>query len=236
MDRAVSFWMTIPMCFLEFLFGVTIRVSGDEIELDKPAMIVMNHRTRLDWMYIWSALYQMNPWLITSNKISMKKELKYLPGAGFGMAANQFVFLERNIEKDRQSVENAIEYYADSGNSYQILLFPEGTDKTDWTTAKSNSYAKKNGLAQLEYLLYPRIAGFYHLLNKMRQEDYITYIYDITIAYPYNTVQTEVHLIGKGDAPKEVHFHIQKIPISDIPENRSGCGCLVDKTVDGKRE
>ncbi|CAJ0929417.1 unnamed protein product, partial [Mesorhabditis belari] len=234
MDRAVSLWMTIPMCFLEWFFGVTIRVCGDPIEYDEPAMILMNHRTRLDWMYIWSALFQINPWLITSNKISMKKELKFLPGAGFGMSANQFIFLERNIEKDKESFENTIEYYASMKNNYQVLLFPEGTDKTDWTTAKSNSFAKKNGLSQLEYVLYPRVAGFNHLLNKNETrnfvlENYISYIYDITIGYPYKTVQTEIHLVAKGDAPKEVHFHVKKIPISEIPRSDTAAGAWLTK-------
>ncbi|CAP30253.1 Protein CBG11011 [Caenorhabditis briggsae] len=31
---------------LEFVMGVRVRVSGDEIEFGSPAMIVMNHRTR----------------------------------------------------------------------------------------------------------------------------------------------------------------------------------------------
>lgn len=144
------------------------------------------------------------------------------------MASNQFIFLERNIEKDRESFEKSVEYYADSGNKYQvtlwhikkykdvkmvvfkILLFPEGTDKTAWTTAKSNSFAKKNGLRflslllnetvwslrnsnlskhmthflcrQLEYCLYPRVAGFYHLLTKMREsQDYFFVVKSILL-------------------------------------------------------
>ncbi|CAI5450875.1 unnamed protein product [Caenorhabditis angaria] len=96
---------------LEYLMGVRVRVSGDEIEFGRPALIIMNHRTRLDWMYMWCALYQVNPWLITTNKISLKAQLKKLPGAGFGMAAAQFVFLERNAEVDRKSFDDAIDYF-----------------------------------------------------------------------------------------------------------------------------
>ncbi|CAI5450876.1 unnamed protein product [Caenorhabditis angaria] len=51
----------------------------------------------------------------------------------------------------------------------------------------------------------------------MREKDYIDYIYDITIAYPYNIVQSEVDLVLKGSAPKEVHFHVKKIPIGQVP-------------------
>uniref|UniRef100_A0A8R1I2S4 PlsC domain-containing protein n=1 Tax=Caenorhabditis japonica TaxID=281687 RepID=A0A8R1I2S4_CAEJA len=209
---------------LEYVMGVRVRVSGDEIEFGQTALIVMNHRTRLDWMYMWSALYQINPWLITSNKISLKAQLKKLPGAGFGMAAAQFVFLERNAEVDKKSFDDAIDYFKNIEKSYQILLFPEGTDKSEWTTLKSREFAKKNGLRQLDYVLYPRTTGFLHLLNKMRQQDYIEYIYDITIAYPYNIVQSEVDLVLKGASPREVHFHIRKIPISQVPLNEVEAG------------
>ncbi|CAP39734.2 Protein CBR-BUS-18 [Caenorhabditis briggsae] len=176
-------------------------------------------QNRLDWMYMWCALYQINPWLITSNKISLKAQLKKLPGAGFGMAAAQFVFLERNAEVDKKSFDDAIDYFKNIDKKYQILLFPEGTDKSEWTTLKSREFAKKNGLRNLDYVLYPRTTGFLHLLNKMREREYVDYIYDITIAYPYNIVQSEVDLVVKGASPREVHFHIRKIPISQVPLN-----------------
>ncbi|VDO65759.1 unnamed protein product [Haemonchus placei] len=175
-------------------------------------------------MYMWSALYQMNPWLITSNKISLKAQLQSLPGAGFGMSAAHFLFLHRNKEKDSATFDEAITYYKDMQQNYQLLLFPEGTDKSPWTTTKSSEYAKKNGLKELKNLLYPRVTGFYHLLSKMRKENYVTYVYDISIAYPYNIVQSEVDLVLKGSCPREVHFHVKKIPVAEVPRNEAECG------------
>uniref|UniRef100_A0A0K0CVN7 PlsC domain-containing protein n=1 Tax=Angiostrongylus cantonensis TaxID=6313 RepID=A0A0K0CVN7_ANGCA len=222
-DRCVSFWMMVPIGFLELIFGMRVRVSGDEIEYDKPALIVMNHRTRLDWMYMWSALYQTNPWLIVSNKISLKAQLQSLPGAGFGMSAAQFLFLQRNKEKDAVTFNDAIQYFSAMRNNYQVVLFPEGTDKSPWTTSKSLEFAKKNGLKELKYLLYPRVAGFYYLLAKMREAHFITYVYDISVAYPYNIVQSEVDLVVKGVCPREVHFHIKKIPVNELPNSEVEC-------------
>lgn len=72
---------------LFFLFGVKFRVSGDLIKRDKPALIIMNHRTRLDWLFFWNALYKMDPWLLTTEKISLKSELKNIPGAGISSYA-----------------------------------------------------------------------------------------------------------------------------------------------------
>ncbi|KAJ1360099.1 hypothetical protein KIN20_018988 [Parelaphostrongylus tenuis] len=223
LDRSISFWMMVPIGFLELIFGMRVRVSGDEIEYDKPALIIMNHRTRLDWMYMWSALYQMNPWLITSNKITLKAQLQSLPGAGFGMSAAQFLFLQRNKEKDAVTFDETIEYFSAMHNSYQVLLFPEGTDKSLWTTKKSLEFAKKNGLKELKYLLYPRIAGFHYLLTTMRKAQFITYVYDISVAYPYNIVQSEIDLVVKGVCPREVHFHVKKISVNELPTEEVEC-------------
>ncbi|EPB74910.1 hypothetical protein ANCCEY_05972 [Ancylostoma ceylanicum] len=67
---------------MSYVFGAKVRVRGDMIDHSKPAVIIMNHRTRLDWLYFWNALYKMDPWLCTSEKITLKGVLKYLPGAG----------------------------------------------------------------------------------------------------------------------------------------------------------
>lgn len=67
---------------MEYMFGVHIFVSGDVIDNSEPALIIMNHRTRLDWLFFWNALFRIDPWLLTTQKISLKGILKYLPGAG----------------------------------------------------------------------------------------------------------------------------------------------------------
>uniref|UniRef100_A0A0N5AAR5 PlsC domain-containing protein n=1 Tax=Syphacia muris TaxID=451379 RepID=A0A0N5AAR5_9BILA len=219
MDRAVSYWMLVPLTFLRYIFHIDVRVTGDSIEGDKPAIVVMNHRTRVDWLFLWIAIYKINPWLLTTSKYSMKAQLRNLPGAGFGMAANQFIFLERKIDEDKRRLSEAIEYYSKVGSKYQILIFPEGTDKTNYTTKKSNEYAKKNGLKELSYLLYPRSGGLTHMIEKMRQCNYINCIYDVTIAYPDNVVQNELELVLKGKVPKAVHFDIRRIDISQVPKN-----------------
>ncbi|KAL3985111.1 Acyltransferase family protein [Acanthocheilonema viteae] len=216
-DRAISFWIVIPVTFLEYIFGMKFKITGDTIDYDRPAVIIMNHRTRLDWMYFWAALFKMNPWLLISSKIALKAELRRIPAAGFGMEANQFIFLDRKIKTDKERISEAIHYYASVGSNYQILLFPEGTDKTPNTTMKSNMYAKKNGLKQLNNLIYPRSAGLIHFINEMRRHNYIECIYDVTIAYPVNIVQSEVSLILSGRTPQKVLFHIERIDLSYVP-------------------
>lgn len=54
-------------------------------------------------------------------------------------------------------------------NFVQILMFPEGTDKTAHTTSRSDQFADREGLPRLRHVLYPRSAGFVHLTQKMRE-------------------------------------------------------------------
>uniref|UniRef100_A0A914C9M4 Phospholipid/glycerol acyltransferase domain-containing protein n=1 Tax=Acrobeloides nanus TaxID=290746 RepID=A0A914C9M4_9BILA len=217
MDRAISFWMVIPMFYLQFIYGVKIRVTGDPIEADEPAIIIMNHRTRLDWLYFKLALWRVNPWLMTTYRIALKELVKHVPGIGFGMQFMQYIFLKRDMNVDFPRMDKAIEYYSESKQSYQVLMFPEGTDKTSYTTRKSNEYAQRNGLLELKHVLYPRTNGFIHLLNKMKQHNYISYIYDVTVAYPKDVVQNETDLVLKGKVSSTIHYDVKKIPISDLP-------------------
>jgi len=52
----------------------------------------MNHRTCLDWLFFWCALWRIEPSLITTEKIVLKGEVKYLPGAGIFSLVSQKIF------------------------------------------------------------------------------------------------------------------------------------------------
>ncbi|KHJ86323.1 Acyltransferase, partial [Oesophagostomum dentatum] len=210
------------MCFhldslIEYVFGSNFHVSGDLILRDKPALIIMNHRTRLDWLFLWNALYKMDPLLLTTEKISLKAPLKRIPGAGWAMGCGAFMFLERNFESDKCTIASSIDYYKSSGSNYQLLLFPEGTDRSARTAAQSNAFARQNGLPEYDYVLHPRTTGFNYLLDIMRKSDYISYVYDVTVAYEDVIVDTEMRLLKDGVFPKNVHFDVKKYDINEIP-------------------
>jgi len=58
-----------------------VTISGDLMRANEPSIIVMNHRTRLDWMYFWCALVRQ-PSGIMTEKIILKSMLKHYPGPG----------------------------------------------------------------------------------------------------------------------------------------------------------
>ncbi|TKR89341.1 hypothetical protein L596_013462 [Steinernema carpocapsae] len=215
-DRFVGYWLTFPASLCDWVFGVRFHVTGDLMESKKPALIIMNHRTRLDWLFFWAALYKMDPWLLTSEKISLKADLKKIPGAGWAMGCGSYMFLNRNLQADLKVIEQMINYYADSQKTYQILLFPEGTDRGERATRISHEFADNNGLDRYEYVLHPRTAGFNHLVELMRKNNYIDYIYDVTVGYSHSIIANELDLVKTGNFPENVHFDVCKYKISDV--------------------
>lgn len=166
---------------VEHLFSLQLRITGDRVDSRLPSLIMMNHRTRLDWFFLWLALFRLDPWLITTEKISLKRVLKLIPGAGWAMALNAYMFLERIFERDGAKIDETIDYYRRVGGKYQLLFFPEGTDKCSHMTEKSNRFAAQHGLKKYEHVLHPRTTGFVHLVQKMRREGYLGCVYDVTV-------------------------------------------------------
>ncbi|VDL82359.1 unnamed protein product [Nippostrongylus brasiliensis] len=191
---------------------------------------------KLDWLFLFNVLYKIDPLLLTTEKISLKAPLKRIPGAGWAMSAGSYIFLERSFERDKTNMAEIIEYYKKSGNIYQLLLFPEGTDRGVRAAAQSEAYAKKNGLCVYDYVLHPRITGFNYLLNLMRQQNYISYIYDITLAYEDVIIDSEMTLLKEGVFPKNVHFDIKRYNIDEIPTDPQQSGKWLTDLWQGKEK
>lgn len=218
-DRMLGYWLTFPASLIEFVFGSRFHVTGDLIKRDKPAIILMNHRTRLDWLFLWNALYKMDPWLLTTEKISLKAPLKRIPGAGWAMGCGLFIFLERSFETDKENMRKIIEYYSQSGCSFQLLLFAEGTDRGARAAALSDAFAEKNKLPKYDYVLHPRTTGFSYLVDLMEKNNYLDNIYDVTVAYEDVIVESEMQLLKEGVFPKNVHFDVKRYEMEDLPSD-----------------
>uniref|UniRef100_A0A915K3F2 Phospholipid/glycerol acyltransferase domain-containing protein n=1 Tax=Romanomermis culicivorax TaxID=13658 RepID=A0A915K3F2_ROMCU len=219
LDRVVGFWEILVVAYLKYISGVECRIHGDKISSNEKAIIIMNHRTRLDWMFFWNALSQMNPWLLTTEKIILKSDLKKIYGASWAMQANGFIFLDRNWETDESLLRNGCKYLVETGNTYQILLFPEGTDYCVRSRIRSQEYSSANNLPVLTHLLQPRITGLSCVIAELLKKNSLDCIYDVTIAFPDEIVQTEIDLICKGRCPSKVDFKVKKYPIETLDFN-----------------
>ncbi|CAJ0932387.1 unnamed protein product, partial [Mesorhabditis belari] len=218
-DRLSGYWTYVTAGMIRLLFGVKTRVIGDKIEAEEMALYIMNHRTSLDWLFFWNALYQQDPRLTDSQKVILKSSEKYLPGGGWAMQCNSFIFLERNFQKDKMKIRQLLDYYTDIGNSYQLLLFPEGTDRCPKGALRNERYAAKMDLKPYSYVLHPRTKGFVYIVQEMRRSGKLKAIYDITVGYKDKIVQKETDIVFEGLAPQDVHFQIIRIPIEQLPDD-----------------
>ena len=82
-----SFFASIPRSFscahTELVYGVQVKIFGEFTPLppDQPILVIMNHRTRFDWMFMWSFFLRCGS--LSKHKIIMKNALKHIPGVGW---------------------------------------------------------------------------------------------------------------------------------------------------------
>lgn len=75
-----SFLSALPQALLELVFQVKVVITGDGFVPGERSVIIMNHRTRLDWMFLWCCLLRYS--YLRLEKICLKAVLKAVPGFG----------------------------------------------------------------------------------------------------------------------------------------------------------
>lgn len=83
---------------------------------------------------------------------------------------------------------------------------------------RSQKFATENGFPVLDNVLLPKTKGFWACLDTLRGS--LDAVYDLTIAYKNNCPNFLDNVFGVD--PSEVHIHIQRIPLSKIPESEDG--------------
>uniref|UniRef100_F6W804 Phospholipid/glycerol acyltransferase domain-containing protein n=1 Tax=Ciona intestinalis TaxID=7719 RepID=F6W804_CIOIN len=201
--------------------GMKVVVTGDAIQRHEKTMVLMNHRTRLDWLYFFPYVFHAR--ILNRQKIALKSMLKWIPGLGWAMQVAGYIFLDRQWEADQVHISNILSYFVELESKPNILFFAEGTDFNEGSKKRSKEYARKSGLTEFEYVLQPRTTGFTYFVNHLRNISGIHAVHDVTIAYPYEILHNELELIKAG-APRAVHFHIKRYSISELPEDQDELG------------
>ncbi|WAR19254.1 LCLT1-like protein [Mya arenaria] len=194
----IWFWKVYCVAVYEVLFQTKVKVYGD-VPSDKDAtLMIMNHRTRLDWLYLFS--FQVRHASLKHYTISLKNVLKSLPGIGWAMQIAGFIFLDRKWEEDEANISKCLRVFRE----------------VQFKQQRSDIYAEKNNLPKYNYVLHPRTTGFNHFVQEMKKDGLLDHLLDITIAYPRGIPQSELDIF-KGNFPEEIHFHVKTFPNSQIP-------------------
>jgi len=96
-------------------------MSGDTIDPSEGSIIIMNHRNRLDWFFLWAALLHGNKPPAHRCKFVLKAGVKGIPGIGWGLQLAGFLYIHRTWQKDQRLLERSLDYFKDLGNLYQVL-------------------------------------------------------------------------------------------------------------------
>lgn len=216
-DKIIWCWKLYCVSVYEVLFQTKVSIYGKVPSNEAANLMIMNHRTRFDWLYLFS--YQVRHASLRRYTISLKNMLKFLPGIGWAMQIAGYIFLDRKWEDDQRTISRCLKVFKHTDYKPQILLFPEGTDLTKNTKSRSDTYAEKYNLQKYDFVLHPRTTGFTHIVQEMKKDEMLDCITDITIAYPGTIPQNESDIV-KGNFPTEIHFLINWYPNKSIPTDK----------------
>eukprot|EP00250_Pteridium_aquilinum_P024437 c29077_g1_i1 orf=85-1260(+) len=204
-------WLSMWPFFFEKINKTRVVFSGQKVPQGERAIIMCNHRTEVDWMYVWSLALRKKRvgWV----KYVVKSSVKNVPIFGWAFHVLEFLLIDRRWEVDEHVFRTMLSSFKGPEDPLWLVIFPEGTDYTELKCEKSQKYAEEHGLPKLHHVLLPRIKGIYACLAQL--QDSIDAVYDLTIGYKSQCPLFIDNALGTD--PKEVHIHIKRIPISDIP-------------------
>nr|CAD7428182.1 unnamed protein product [Timema monikensis] len=105
---------------LECILGTKIVVTGDYILPQEASLLVMNHRTRLDWNFLWAAMFHACQPMAHRLKFVLKASIRHLPGPGWVMQMACFLYIHRRWERDKALLSRTLDYFRDIGHTYQV--------------------------------------------------------------------------------------------------------------------
>ncbi|KAK4878651.1 hypothetical protein RN001_011157 [Aquatica leii] len=209
-DVLFTFWQSYPTVLLEVLCGCDVQILGDPVMANETSLLIMNHRTRTDWNFLWPAVYHCTRGSIKykyPTKFVLKDIIKHIPGIGWIMQLACFLYIKRNWVYDRKKIDRYINYFCEICYKYSLLIFPEGTDFTE--TTKENS--------------------FVYLAQKLLEKNMLDALYDLTLVYPDTIPQTEKILFNDGKFPQQVKMHFTRYPASVLPKTSDELKAFLEK-------
>ncbi|KAL3840329.1 hypothetical protein ACJIZ3_024920 [Penstemon smallii] len=217
--KVISFLFGLWLGLWPFLFEkinkTKVVFSGEKVPVEERVLLIANHRTEVDWMYLWDLALRKG--CLGYIKYVLKSSLMKLPIFGWGFHILEFIPVERKWEVDEPVMFQMLSTITHRQDPLWLAVFPEGTDYTEQKCAKSQKFANENGLPVLKNVLIPKIRGFHASLEILR--DSLDAVYDVTIAYKNQCPSFIDNVFGVD--PSEVHMHIRRILINEIPSSET---------------
>ncbi|CAN7052911.1 probable 1-acyl-sn-glycerol-3-phosphate acyltransferase 4 [Brassica rapa] len=210
-------WLALWPYLFETVNGTSMVFSGDTLPVEKRVLLIANHRTEVDWMYLWNIALRKG--CLGYIKYVLKSSLMRLPIFGWGFHILEFIPVERNREVDEPVMLQMLSTFKDPREPLWLALFPEGTDFTEEKCKRSQKFAAEADLPPLSNVLLPKTRGFSVCFEALRNS--LDAVYDLTIAYKPRCPSFMDNVFGTD--PSEVHIHVRRVLAKEIPANDAEC-------------
>ncbi|XP_068142175.1 1-acyl-sn-glycerol-3-phosphate acyltransferase gamma-like [Drosophila tropicalis] len=210
--------------------GCRMRVYMDEEDRrtyagNEHVLLLMNHKYEIDWLTGWMICDKLG--VLGNCKAYAKKPIRYVPIIGWGWWLAEFVFLNRNFDKDKEIIAKQLKVVYSYPDPTWLLLNAEGTRFTQSKHEASVKFAEERGMTPLKHHLIPRSKGFTASLATLR--GICPVIYDINLAFKptEKTPSTMLSLLnGKGVEP---YMLMRRIPLEQVPEDETEAAAWLQK-------
>ncbi|XP_010539929.1 PREDICTED: probable 1-acyl-sn-glycerol-3-phosphate acyltransferase 4 isoform X2 [Tarenaya hassleriana] len=204
-------WLALWPYLFEKINETKVVMSGDRIPREKRVLLIANHRTEVDWMYLWNIALRKG--CLGYIKYVLKSSLMKLPIFGWGFHILEFIPVERRREIDEPALLRSLSTFKNPQDPLWLALFPEGTDFTEEKCKRSRKFAAEVGLPALTNVLLPKTRGFGICMEVLQNS--LDAVYDLTVAYKPICPSFLDNVFGT--APSEVHIHVRRIATKEVP-------------------
>lgn len=121
-------WLSLWPFLFEKINKTNVVFSGESVLPKKRVLLFANHRTEVDWMYLWDLALRKG--YLGYIKYILKSSLMKLPVFSWAFHIFEFIPVERKWEIDEAIIQNKLSAFKDPRDPLWLAVFPEGTDYT----------------------------------------------------------------------------------------------------------
>lgn len=186
-------------CF-KYGYDGTIYLNDNDnilspINDNKIDIIISNHNSILnDIMLIIIVLHKYN--INTYNFIYHINDLQYIPSLGLLLKSSYDIGIQKNYEKDYNTIINGINKINVKNNKYFLIIFPEGAVNNEQKIMQDQLKSIKYYIPVYNNLLIPRIKGLYLIIEYLKYLKRFGNIWDFTLYNNNNNYYIDIKKVN----------------------------------------
>ena len=205
-------WWGLCVVGAELINQTRVIFTGDDVPMRENALLISNHQQMPDIPAIMKFCKTKDR--LGDMKYFVKKQLKWVPGMGWGMQFLDCLFIDRDWASDREQIRRTFDRLVSGKVPVHLVSFVEGTRLTLAKLESAQAYALENELPVPRHTLVPRSKGFSASVEGLRS--HITAVYDLTIAYEEAVPSLWQYIKG---LVTRIHVHVRRFPIDELPQS-----------------